>query len=202
MIQTCSACGHGESLERHYGLYPGVVEETEDPDEKGRVTIRLPWIDPDFVTQWAPVNQHYAGDGYGIYWVPESKDQVIVAFLRGDLRKPIVVGSIYSRNRKPFEARLGGSDPKILRTKGGHMMLMQDGDSPLVRLIDKSGNNEVEINTDDNTVTVRAADKVVVEAGGNVTVEAGADLALSATGNITIDAGGSVTVSGTSIALN
>ena len=200
----------GEAAEKHFGLYPGVVEDNVDPDEKGRVTVKLKWIDPNYVTRWAPVAQIYAGPGYGGYWVPEIGDQVIIAFLRGELRKPIIVGSIYSEGHKPPHKRTKTQDPKVLRTKAGHMLLMEDKDQPKIKLIDKTGNNEVEINSEENIVTVRAADHVVVEAGGNVQVDAGGsasinagqDILLSAGGSITIEATANVTITGAAVAIN
>lgn len=214
MNDILSLLGHGaqagEPAEKHYGLYAGVVVNREDPDCKARVQINLPWIQSDFETLWAPVTQIYAGDGYGAYWIPEVGDQVIVAFLRGDLRKPIVLGSIYSRDRKPDLGIGDGQDPKVLRTQSGHMLLMEEGDSPLIKLVDQTGGNEVEINSADNIVTVRAADHVIVEAGGNVQVEAGGsasvqagqDLSIQASGNITIEASGTLTLSGATVAIN
>lgn len=210
MSAARSGQGFGEAAERHFGLYSGVVADRQDPEEKGRVTVELKWIDPDYVTTWAPVAQIYAGAGYGAYWIPEVGDQVIIAFLRGELRKPIILGSIYSKDVKPPFAKSGSEDPKVLRTKAGHMLLMEDQDQPRIRLVDMTGGNEVEINSDENIVTVRAADHVVVEAGGNVQVDAGGsasinasqDILLSAGGSITIEASSAVTITGASVAIN
>lgn len=185
---------HGEPLETYFGLYPGLVTDNADPEEKGRVKVRFPWIDPDFETQWAPVSQIYAGDGYGAYWIPEIDDQVLIAFMRGELRKPVVIGSIYSRDHTPHQARQGGSDPKVLRTQSGHMLLMEDGSGPKIRLVDQTGGNEIEIDSSSNKVTVRAS--------GDVVVEAGANLSIRASGSLSIEAGGTLSIKGATIALN
>ena len=207
-----------EPVETYFGLYAGVVTSNDDDEKKGRVKVRLPWIDPDFETEWAPVSQIYAGSDYGAYWIPEQGDQVVVAFLRGELRKPIVVSSIYSRDRTPYMARGDGSKPKLFRTMAGHMLLMEDGEGPKIQLVDKTGKNEVVIDSGSNTVTVRADADVVVEAKKNVKVTASqsveveasqsvsisakTDLSLKATGSISIEAQGALTLSGASIALN
>lgn len=185
---------HGERVETYYGLYAGVVIDNADPEEKGRVLVRLPWIDPNFETLWAPVSQIYAGSGYGAYWIPEVDDQVLVAFMRGELRKPIVIGSIYSRDRNPYAARSGGKDPKLFRTMAGHMLLMEDGSGAKIQLIDKTGNNEIVIDSESNTISVKATSKVEVESSG--------DLSIKASGSISIEAGGALTIKGATIALN
>ena len=86
----------GECTETFYGLYPGVAENVVDPDGKGRITVVLPWISPTYETRFCPVAQIYAGDGYGAVWIPEKGDQVVLAFLKGLLSRPIILGSIYS----------------------------------------------------------------------------------------------------------
>jgi uncharacterized protein involved in type VI secretion and phage assembly len=193
---------YGEPVETYFGLYAGVVVDNADPEEKGRVLVQLPWIDPGFETLWAPVSQIYAGSGYGAYWIPEISDQVLVAFMRGELRKPVVVGSLYSRDRTPFAARSGGSDPKLFRTAAGHMLLMEDGSGAKIQLIDKTANNEITIDSESNTITVKANAEVVVESSNSVTVTASGNLSIKAGGSISIEAGGSLSVKGATISLN
>lgn len=211
MSALLDSVGHyGEPAERHFGVYAGVVTDNRDPEAKGRVKINLPWIDSNFETLWAPVSQIYAGDGYGTYWIPEVGDQVIVSFMRGELRKPVVMGAIYSEQMRPELALGSGQDPKVLRTRSGHMLLLEEGSEPLIRLVDQTGDNEITINSTENSITVRASADVVVKAGGNVEVEAGGSASVSASGNlelkaggsITIEASGALTISGATVAIN
>ncbi len=183
----------GEVLDTYYGLYAGIVEDNKDPEDRGRVRVKLEWISSDFTTEWANVAQIYAGDGYGAYWIPEVEDQVIVAFMRGQLSLPIVLGSIYSQRAMPKLVRSGSSDPKYFRTRGGHMLLMEDGPGRKIELIDASRDNSVVIDTEANSITVKS--------GGDVTIEAAGSLVLKGN-DVTIKAAGTVTVSGSKINLN
>lgn len=183
----------GEALETYYGLYAGIVEDDKDPEDRGRVRIKLEWISNDFTTEWANVAQIYAGDGYGAYWIPEVEDQVIVAFMRGQLSQPIVLGSIYSQLAIPKLVRGNNSDPKYFRTKAGHMLLMEDGSGRKIELIDATRDNSVIIDSEANSITVKS--------GGDVTVEAAGSLTLKGK-EVTIKASGTVTVSGSTINLN
>ena len=43
----------------------------------------------------------YAGNGYGSFFVPEVGDEVLVAFVQGDMRYPIILGGLYNGEDKP-----------------------------------------------------------------------------------------------------
>ncbi|HMG25076.1 MAG TPA: phage baseplate assembly protein V, partial [Kofleriaceae bacterium] len=53
---------------RLYGVFAGIVEDNNDPEHEGRVTLRLPWLDDATVTDWCRVAQPYAGNGFGAVW--------------------------------------------------------------------------------------------------------------------------------------
>ena len=201
MNAPTTGCRFGEAVESHFGLYGGLVTENEDPEGRGRVKLTLPWIAEEFVTEWATVAQIYAGDGYGAYWIPEVGDQVVVAFLRGELRRPIIIGSLYSQQATPHAVRGSGADPKYFRTAAGHMLLMEDGSGRKIEMIDSTGNNKILIDSEANSITVEAQTDVTVKGGANVTVEATGNLTLKGAA-ISIEASGAVTVSGATINLN
>jgi uncharacterized protein involved in type VI secretion and phage assembly len=184
----------GECTETFYGLYPGVAEKVVDPENRGRITMLLPWISDTYETRFAFVAQVYAGDGYGTVWLPEQGDQVVVAFMKGQLSRPVVLGSIYAKKRKPKAGRTDSEDPKIFRTKGGHYLLMEDKKGQRIELVDLTGKNSVVIDSEANSVTVKAS--------SNLTLEAGSDITINAGGSLTIKAAGAVTVSGSTINLN
>ncbi|HHJ13278.1 MAG TPA: hypothetical protein ENJ79_02720 [Gammaproteobacteria bacterium] len=198
------ACGSqfAESAETFFGLYPGIAENVVDPEARGRITVKLPWISDTYETRFAPVAQIYAGDGYGAVWLPEKGDQVVLAFLKGQLSRPVVLGSIYSNVRRPPANRSESEDAKVLRTKGGHYLLMEDKKGKRIELVDLTGGNAVVIDSEANNITVRAAADVTVEAGGSLTLSAATDISIDAGGNVTISAAGEVSVSGTTINLN
>jgi uncharacterized protein involved in type VI secretion and phage assembly len=194
MTAPSPSSAFGECTETFYGLYPGIAENVVDPENRGRITVLLPWISDTYETRFAAVAQIYAGDGYGTVWLPEQGDQVVVAFMKGQLSRPVVLGSIYAKSRKPETGRTDSADPKIFRTKGGHYLLMEDKQGKRIELVDLTGNNSVVIDSEANSVTVKAE--------GNLTLEAGADLTINAGGSLTITASGQVSVSGATINLN
>jgi phage protein D len=81
---------------RMQGLVCGVVTDVNDPRKKGRVKVKLPWLAPEFTTDWAPVVQVAGGKRAGAMLLPEVHDQVLLGFELGDPRRPYVVGGILS----------------------------------------------------------------------------------------------------------
>jgi uncharacterized protein involved in type VI secretion and phage assembly len=145
---------------RYFGVVEAIVEENEGDDE-GRIKVRFPWFDGgSTVTDWCRVSQLYAGGGYGSVFVPEKGDEVLVAFIHGDMRFPIVLGGLYNGVDKPPTARTDGRDQKIIRTKAGHEVLLDDG------------NKEIRITTaEGGNVTVTATGEIKLVAK-KVTIEA------------------------------
>ncbi|MEV4052791.1 phage baseplate assembly protein V [Amycolatopsis sp. NPDC049688] len=158
---------------RFYGVVEAIVEENEGDDE-GRVKVRFPWFDDTTVTDWCRVSQLYAGNGYGSVFVPEKGDEVLVAFVHGDMRFPIVLGGLYNGVDRPPTSRADGRDQKLIRTRHGHELLLDDtGGQAAVRVKSAAG-HVVELDDTGNAVRITAADggSVTVSASGSVTVTA------------------------------
>ena len=73
------------------GVYPAVVTDLRDPDQQGRVKIRLPWT-PDAAGAsaelWARLATLMAGASRGSWFVPDVGDEVLVAFEGGQPLRP------------------------------------------------------------------------------------------------------------------
>jgi uncharacterized protein involved in type VI secretion and phage assembly len=76
------------------GLACAVVSNNNDTEQKGRVKVALPWLSPDYESDWAPVVQFGAGKRSGAMFLPEVGDEVLIGFELGDLRRPYVLGGI------------------------------------------------------------------------------------------------------------
>jgi uncharacterized protein involved in type VI secretion and phage assembly len=117
-----------EKLNREsaYGVYRAVVTDIRDPEERGRVKVRLPSLDADQET-WAELATLMAGDGSGTWFRPDPDDEVLVAFERGDLRHPYVVGALWSSgDRLPETDESGVNTVKTIRTRCGATITIDD----------------------------------------------------------------------------
>jgi phage protein D len=82
------------------GVCCGVVTNNNDPQQKGQVRIALPWLSPDYETDWSPVIQFGAGQRSGALFLPEVGDEVLVGFEFGDPRRPYVLGGIVNSSSR------------------------------------------------------------------------------------------------------
>jgi uncharacterized protein involved in type VI secretion and phage assembly len=164
---------------RYYGVVEALVVEN-DGDDEGRVKLQFPWFDQTTVTDWCRVSQLYAGNGYGSVFVPEKGDEVLVAFVHGDMRFPIVLGGLYNGADKPPTARTDGRDQKIIRTKHGHEVLLDDTESKAAVRIKSAAGHMVELDDEGKEIRITAAE------GGSVTVTAKGEITLKAP-KVTVD---------------
>jgi uncharacterized protein involved in type VI secretion and phage assembly len=117
-----------------------------------------------------------------VLWLPEVGDEVLVSFLEGDLRRPVVLGGLYNgKDQAPFSGHSETADGKVetrgMRTTKGHTLVFEERD----------GGERIALRTADEKLAI-----VLDQAGGKVTIEADGDLELKATGSVTIKADGDV----------
>lgn len=114
----------------------GLVTDNKDPEKRGRVKVRYTYKGSPGTSQegsalestWARLLSPYAGDGRGIYWVPEINDEVLVLFENGDPHYPIVIGSLWNGQDKPADVDCysDSNDYKVLYTRSGHKLIFSD----------------------------------------------------------------------------
>ena len=110
---------------RRHGVVRAVVTDNLDLTMQGRVQVKIPTI-PD-IEPWAPVCAPFAGDGYGLYCMPQVGDVVVVAFENGDLDWPVVVGSLWDlSNRPPVDLPTDAVTKRVLKTPMGHELVFDD----------------------------------------------------------------------------
>ena len=73
---------------RCYGVVTAVVTSNQDPDQQGKVKIKLPGMTDDETGPWARVAVLMGGGGRGTFFLPEQGDEVLVAFDNGNLKLP------------------------------------------------------------------------------------------------------------------
>jgi phage baseplate assembly protein V len=192
---------------RFYGVVEGVVTEVNDTDGKeGRVKVQFPWFDNQMETEWCRVRQFYAGNGYGAFFIPEVGDEVLVAFIHGDMRLPIILGGLYNGHDKPPSHRAADLDQKMVRTKGGHELLFDDtSGKQRVRLVTQGG-HQVDFSDAEHKITLQSSSGqtlTVDDSARSITVQTNGGTITLQTGvaTITIDGQGNVTLSGTNVAL-
>jgi len=150
---------------RFFGKYHGFVTDNEDQKHLGRIRARVPEVLGTVKTGWALPCVPYAGDGVGSFLIPPKKAGVWIEFEGGRLASPIWTGCWWGKAQLPKNNQ--GTEPgpplKVIRTAKG-LMLTFDDDKSTIHLSDQNGSNMVEINAADGKITVKATQKVVVDA--------------------------------------
>lgn len=159
---------------RYYGVVEAIVAKvTEDPEHECRVTLRFPFFDGATAeSDWCRVAQPYAGNGYGAVFVPEEGDEVLVAFVHGDMRFPIVLGGLYNGADKPPTDRTASKNQKLIRTKHGHQVVLDDSQGQEAIRITTAGGHELILDDAGGTIAVTGNGvKITLEDSGTVTVQ-------------------------------
>ncbi len=52
-------------------------------------------------SEWARVLQFFAGPSHGAFFIPKINSEVLVAFIHGDMRFPVVLGGLFNGQDHP-----------------------------------------------------------------------------------------------------
>jgi phage protein D len=213
------------------GVVIGIVTNNQDPDGLCRVKVKFPTLPGNEESYWARLSTPMAGSGRGIQFIPEVNDEVLLAFEHDDTHRPFVIGSLWNGKDNPPEKsssvvnQSGKVQKRIIRSRTGHILTFDDTDGGCkISLVDKTGKNLIEIDSEKNTVTLKSGGDMIFEAkgklkfkGSDFEVEAqsktkfkAADVELEASGKAKIkgssgaslEASGTVDIKGAKINLN
>jgi uncharacterized protein involved in type VI secretion and phage assembly len=151
----------------------GVVEQTEDPQGWGRVQVRYGFLGSDSRSNWAPIAAPMAGKDRGMWFVPEIGDEAVLAFDRGNVNWPIVLGFMWNGvDIAPSTA----TKERMIRSANGHTIRFWDsspqpgGNQGGIAIEDASGNFVVMTN---GVVTIHAVGVLQLDAATIVLTSSG-----------------------------
>jgi uncharacterized protein involved in type VI secretion and phage assembly len=201
-----------QQIGRIHGVVVGVVTNNQDPDDLGRVKVKLPWLSDLDETNWARIAAPMAGKQRGVYFLPEVDDEVLVAFDHGDVRFPYVLGALWNGNDAPPVTNSDGKNNiRVIKSRSGHVIKLNDEDgNETIEITDKSQKNSIVIDTSKNTITVTTDKDITLSASkGTIKLDAQkVEIASSDTTKLTsgstmnVEAGGTMTVRGATVNIN
>lgn len=184
-----------------------LVTNVQDPLKQGRVKLQFPWLDDLYESDWTRTVQ-LGGKGGGGVFPYDVGDEVLVAFDRGALDHPFVVGGLYNGRDTPtvvsdVPLHDGVRKQAIRHTlsdrRGNRVdLLSQQTGARRQGVRIASGNDKLTINLDrtKTEITVDSKGSVTIKGSRSVSVEAGTDLTLSARRKLTIKSGGLLDIEG------
>jgi phage protein D len=180
------------------------VTDVNDPLRLGRVRLKFPWLDANYVSDWTRTVQ-FGGVSGGSIIPLDVKDEVLVAFDRGALDHPYVLGGLYNGKDRfrpdpvPLHDKLSGkANRHTLADREFNRLDLLSEQTGLrrrgVRL--STGNNRLVINLDrtKTEITVDSKGSVTIKGSTSVSVEAGTDLSMKAKGALKLSAGGAMSI--------
>jgi uncharacterized protein involved in type VI secretion and phage assembly len=192
------------------GVAVAIVREIKDGSGIARVKVSYPWHSQPGQSYWARIVTLMAGSKRGAYFLPEVGDEVLVAFERGDMRFPYVLGSLWNgQDKSPLDNANGKNDVRAIYTRKGHKLTFDDGQRGRVQLelndgkrltidddgiqLDDGQGNSLKLESQQGAISLTAATKLSISAP-QISIEASGALKLSA--NATLE------ISGTLVKIN
>jgi uncharacterized protein involved in type VI secretion and phage assembly len=153
---------------KYWGKYRGFVEDRNDAEKLGRLKLKVPSVLGDAITGWAWPAMPYAGANLGFFFLPQRGDLVWVEFIEGELEHPVWSGGAWGKPggtpEIPDEAKSNYPDTQVLKTKSGHVVILEDkAGSEMITVRAKSG-CEITIDPNKDLITVTADQSVTVTA--------------------------------------
>ncbi len=75
-----------------------------DVNEKGEIRVIM-HFDPKYPTSiYVPLNTLYAGDHYGMRFLPRVNSEVLISYINGNIDRPIIIGMLHNgENKIPYD---------------------------------------------------------------------------------------------------
>lgn len=195
-----------------FGVVTGIVTNNQDPDNLGRIKVKIPRLSGVDESAWARVVSFMAGNDRGAVFLPEVDDEVLVAFEYGDLSMPYVIGALWNGQDVPPQLNSDGENNiRVIKSRNGHVIRLNDKDGEeTIEIIDKSEANSIIISTADNKITITAdADIEIKCPNGKFSVDANEIEMKSATasnfkasGDLKAEASATMTLKGSIVNIN
>lgn len=179
------------------GAFLATVISVQDPGNLNRIQVRI--FNADGVNDqdgpvWARVAVPFAGNNRGAFFIPDVGDEVLVVYLSGDSRFPVVIGGLWN-GQDTAPDKFGGSGSSVDRwtitgKAGTKIAIIEDSTGPTIQFttpgqltgkmtdsgggsIEFSDSSQTSITIDSNGVTINAPTaQVQVTAASSMSITA------------------------------
>lgn len=175
-------------------LKTGIVKEV-CPKKDGEHTIRLSIGRTRITAQLAILD---VGLSSGIFFLPEVGDKVIVGFLNGDSKKPVILGMVQRKSRPALIGSSAGN-PITGFTTRSNMQIKFDDDKKSIT-IDTPAGNKIVLDEDSSSLLIKDQhDNIIKLSASGIGIKSSRDIVIEANGKVEIKAGQALALNGTSV---
>jgi phage baseplate assembly protein gpV len=154
-----------------------VVDNKDGEGNPGyRVKVEFPWLNEQETSFWARIAVPMGGSGRGTYVLPEIDDQVLVVFEHGDINRPIVVGSLWSKKQEPVEVNQSGkNNTKLIKSRAGHRIIFDDKEgAEKIVIVDQTKKNKIILDSVNKIVKIESDGDIEIKAKTNIILHSNA----------------------------
>ena len=169
----------------YLGKYRGTVVNPRDPNQLGRVKVKVPVVHEnlnDSQLPWAMPCTPYAGKDIGFFMIPPKDANVWVEFEAGEPDRPIWSGCFWEPGELPKNAQVKESEKvQVFKAKGITFTWRNHGDNkgvdlevkspvvsnPLKMIFNAEG---IELNNNNKTVIRIKGNEIEIDNGGGSTI--------------------------------
>jgi phage protein D/phage baseplate assembly protein gpV len=201
--------GSFSPLDRWPGVVTGIVTNTEDPNQLGRVKVKFPWLTENAESDWARVVGPGGGPKAGFFALPDVDDEVLVVFEHGDFDQPFVLGGLWNgKDAIPPKSDSAGSGeiPKVRTwcSRTGHRITVYDNADNKIEII-TAGNHQFTMDDANKKIVLQTSgglvltlddngSKVSIQSNGEIEVKSDSNLKIQSTGNMDLKANGNMSL--------
>ncbi len=184
--------------------YLATVVSVKDPDNLNRVQVRIYNCDgntDEDAPVWARVAVPFAGGNKGAFLFPDTGDEVLVVFLSGDTRFPVVIGGLWNGSDTAPD-QFGGSGDAVDR-----WTFTGKNGTKIAIVEERSGQETIRFSTpggQKGTLTDEAGGKIELAQSGGSTIKIDTQgISINApSGKVTVQAASQVEVTAAQVNVN
>ncbi|MGC2164935.1 MAG: phage baseplate assembly protein V [Gallionella sp.] len=166
------------------GVFPAVVVDNVDPNNSGRVKVRIPHLSasiPHGYETFARMATLMAGKNRGTWFIPDVNDEVLVAFEAGDMRRPYVIGCLWSGTNSPPETMDMYNNKKILRSRNGVKITLDDQSGQECFIVETPGGQSITLKDGPGSLAIE-------DSNGNLIKFESTGITITASAKVTVNA--------------
>lgn len=150
---------------KYYGIYQGVVTNTNDPEKRGRIKVICPSVlGGETESAWCDPMIPVAYDNGGDFCIPAKNEAVWLQFINGNANKPVWLGGWWQKNMTPLGDNYSGKDKVRIINYADCTITMQDDTIDI-----NVGDGSSDLRIQNGKVTIRGN----LEVTGTITTERG-----------------------------
>jgi uncharacterized protein involved in type VI secretion and phage assembly len=168
------------------GVTLGTVSNTKDDKGLGRIKVNFILKGQEIESGWLQVMSFFAGPGYGAFFLPQPGDSALLAFADGDASQPYVLGFLWNGVQKPPLEAAQQQDVRVIKTKGGKTIMLDDSEKENITITD-SKNNRIVIDTANNKISISSEGDFAISAKGTLTISGAQVVVQNTAGSVKAD---------------